>query len=511
MDNSQNNIGLFPKMPICDKHSSVDLNSDYTLPDYQPEIRRLLSTKVIILPHGEYIGNGSVEINGEVNYKILYLAADGELYCTTLSDKYGCNAPLDFNSHSVNNDEMTIIPSFKVEGVSTRVLGPRKLNVRTKLDCKISAFSPALYSPNLVGAHNKSAIESKINHTDCINIKKTLSESLTLSDFLSFDTQADNIRIVDFSSTVAFNECISSVDRITVKGDAIFKILYCNDQESPHPISLIRRIPFSHELPCQGVDSRFECISHGACFDEKCDFKENGIELECTLCLYATAQKNDTVSYVADAYSTEKACETATTTISIPNALLCTHGFLTQNDVFTLDDVKLSRDAKIIDVFARCNINELTNDNGKLVLKGTNDYQLIYFLDGEYASIPLASPVKYELECRSAAKSECILCWQASAVSSSARARHDGERLFVDCELNLTLAIKGEEQISILDEMIFSEYLDKANGEMLLCYPERGATVWSVAKHYGESQKSIRAKNSIPEAEEQIKNRFLVI
>ena len=101
MDNSQNHIGYFHQMPVTDKHLSVELNSDFSLPDYQPEIRRLLSTRVNIIPPSEYADNGGASFEGTVNYKILYLGADGKLYSTSLSDKYSFSIPIDFNSHSI--------------------------------------------------------------------------------------------------------------------------------------------------------------------------------------------------------------------------------------------------------------------------------------------------------------------------------------------------------------------------------------------------------------------------
>lgn len=511
MENSQNNIGFFPQMLICDKHSSLELNSDFSLPDYQPEIRRLLSTKAIILPENEYIGNGNAEIQGEINYKITYLGADGALYCASLSDKYGLTSSLDFSSHSTSNSEVTLIPSCKTESVNTRVLGPRKLNIRTKLDCQVLAFSPSVYSPNLVGAHNRAAIENRIFNTNCINIKKSANENLILNDFISFDGQNDNIRIIDCSANAVFNECSASMDKINVKGDAILKILYCNDAESTHPQSQTKKIPFSCELSCVGVNSLFECVAHGVCFDEKVDFTENGVSVEFTLSLSAKAQRNEAVKYIADAYSTEKVCENSSYQLQLLNSVRCCSCNLTQNDVFSLENVKLSRDAKIIDILGNCNINELTNENGKLIFKGNNDYQLVYFLDGEYSSLALTSPVRYALDLRAPQDLEKPFKWIAKGEISSVRARHDGERLFIDSELNLGIMLNSENSVEVLDEMIFGEYLKKSHSEILLCYPDKNASVWSVAKEYGEPQKHIRVKNAIPEAEEYVKKRFLVI
>ena len=511
MENSQNSIGFFPQMLICDKHSSVELNSDFTLPDYQPEIRRLLLTKANILPQSEYLGNGNAEISGEIIYKIIYLGADGGVYCATLSDKYGFNASFDFHSHSVNNDEITLLPSCKTESINARVLGPRKLNVRAKLDCRALAFSPSLYAPNLVGSHNKSSIENLVFETNCINIKRSASESLILNEFIPFDGQIDNLRIVDCSANAVFSECSPSIDKINIKGDALVKILYCNDGESTQPLTLTKKIPFSCELDCPGVNSLFECCARGVCFDERFDFAENGISLELTLSLCASAQRNESVKYIADAYSTEKVCENTNSLLPVISAVRCCIGNLTQNDVFALENIKLSRDAKIIDASGKCNISELEKENGKLVFKGTSEYQILCYLEGEYSSISLSSPVRYELDCKNANGFEKAFKWRAEASSSSVRARHDGERLFVDCELNLSMLVNQESEIEVLSEMIFGEHLKKPTGEILLCYPDKSATVWSVAKQYGETQKSIRSKNSIPEGENLIKKRYLVI
>ena len=332
-----------------------------------------------------------------------------------------------------------------------------------------------------------------------------------MNDFLSFDSQTDTIRIIDCSANAIFNECIPNNDKITVKGDALIKILYCNDTESTHPLYTTKKIPFTHELSCLGVNSLFECIPQGVCFDERVEFKENGITIELTLSLSAIAQKNETVKYVSDAFSTEKACETATNEISVLNALRCTSGNLTQNNVFSLANIKLSQDAKIIDIIGKCNINEFEVENGKLIFKGNNDYQLTYFLDGEYSSIVLNSPVKYELDGRSLPANIKVFKWKSLSNITSLRARHDGERLFVDCELSIGIILCCENKIELLDEMIFSEYLNKSSSEILLCYPSKGSTVWSVAKQYGVTPKEVRIKNSIPESEENIKNRFLVI
>ena len=102
MDLSHNNTGYFPAMPVCDKHLSTELNSDFTLPDYQSEIKRLLSTRVTLSSPNEYVGNSNAMAEGALTYRVIYLGVDGKLYCATLEDKYSFSAPLEFTADFVN-------------------------------------------------------------------------------------------------------------------------------------------------------------------------------------------------------------------------------------------------------------------------------------------------------------------------------------------------------------------------------------------------------------------------
>lgn len=511
MENSQNNIGYFPQMPVGDKHLSAELNSDFSLPDYQPEIRRLLSTRATILPPSEYADNGRSSFEGEVVYKILYLGADGKLYSAHLSDKYSFEMPLEFNSHSVNTDEVTLVPFCKSESVNTRVLGPRKLNVRSKLHFHALALSPALYSPSVLGAHNDASLENLIYEEPTLSVKKCNSDPIVLSDFIALDSPLDDMRIVDVNSGISISECIPSSDKVNVRGELVLKMLYCNDAQSDYPLSLTRKIPISSTVDCEGVSATHDCSASGTVIDEQLNIDESGVKLEVSVVLCVRAQKNEVVPYVSDAYSTERASESKNADVPLLHAVKCTNGNLTQNEVFSLEEIKLSTDARIVDVIARPNINELKWENGRISLLGVCEYQVICCIGEEYSSRELSSSLKYELDSRSGVPSTSILKWSADASASNSRARNDGERLFIDSELSFCVLLHEEAKISVLDEMVLGEKLESSAGDLLLCYPDKDATLWSIAKKYNVPQRTIKAQNSIPDTETKTKRKYLII
>lgn len=511
MDNSKTNIGLFPQMPVCNEILHADVSSDFTLPDYKSEIRKLISTKVKILPPKEYIGNNGASLEGELIYKVLYIGADSSLYSATLTDKYKFDATFQFDSHALNTDDICLNYFCECENVSTRVQGPRKLTVKSKILCKVLALSPSLYTPELVGTHNKSSIENQIMECPALLSRKCESEPITLTDMISIDSQIDNIRIIDTSSSVMIQECSAGLDKINIRGDVLLKILYCNDAQSDNALTMTKKLPFSTSILCEGVNNSFESSAKGVILEENVNVNENSIDIELIMVICAYAQKNEEIPYISDAFSTERSVTDTYEDISIIQALKTFNSNLSHNDIFTLTEIRLDPDAKIIDCDTKARIHSLNFDNGKLILLGECNYQVIYYLNGEHSVSELTSPLRYETDLRFTNSKQEIKSLDTLTNIVFSRARSDGEHLFIDCELNFCISVLCKDKINLLKEVLFYDKLVKEKGTMTLCYPNNSATLWSIAKQYGEPIEKIRVKNSLSENHDISKKKFLVI
>ena len=64
---------------LCDRTVGCEVSGDFTLPDGQPEIRRLLAVNERVLPPAKYVSSSGVECNGTVDYSVLYVGTDGGL------------------------------------------------------------------------------------------------------------------------------------------------------------------------------------------------------------------------------------------------------------------------------------------------------------------------------------------------------------------------------------------------------------------------------------------------
>lgn len=511
MESSHTSLGYFPQMPVCNKHLSTELNSDFTLPDYQSEIKRLLCTKAFLSCPNEYIGNSATELEGTVSYRIIYLGADGKLYCATLEDKFSFSVPLEFTSAHVNTDDVTLVPYCAVEHASTKVLGPRKLNVRARLTCKALGLSPALHSTSIIGAPATVSIEKMTSAVTCAIIKRAKSEPLSLSDFIPLDPQIDNVRIIDAHCNAQFSESVHSADAIEARGEVLLKLLYCNDAQSALPISTVRKLPFSVNIPTDGFDSTSDCALTGYVEDLRLDVADNGISIEMLMIACAELQGFEDITYAIDAYSTEYDCEGKSESICVLEPIACKNASLTQNEVFKLEEIRLSKDAKIVDVFAKVTLNERTVENGRIFLSGKTDYQLIYHLDGEYSAISLSAPLRYALKIDENTLDDDTINWYVNAETVSLRTRCDSEKLYIDSELKFNYILQREKTVELLSELKLFEKAKAVDGDIVLCYPQNNTPIWEVAKKYKKKVSDLRSTNSLAETDTHVRNKFLVI
>ena len=84
MDFSQEIGGARFCMQICNRVINTDISEDFTLPDYNPEIRRALYVKESMLPPAKFISGNKLDVNGVVDYTLVYISNEGKL----------CSAPL---------------------------------------------------------------------------------------------------------------------------------------------------------------------------------------------------------------------------------------------------------------------------------------------------------------------------------------------------------------------------------------------------------------------------------
>ena len=206
MNNTESMYGSEAKrfrMPLCDRTISTEMSNDYTLPDYLPEIRRILRVSPTILPPSRYIEGKEIELNGTADYHMLYIASDGGLYSAPLSAEYAFRAPLDITADFDLNEGITVLTDIFEESITSRVTAPRKLSVKCRLSARVRAFGMMIAEERCSGEVNPLSIERLSGKCNTSMMLSSLGETVEISDEIFPD--ADNIRVIDASADAIIN------------------------------------------------------------------------------------------------------------------------------------------------------------------------------------------------------------------------------------------------------------------------------------------------------------------
>ena len=470
---------------LCNRILTCEISNEYTLPDYQPEIRRVLGVREHILPPAKYVTSDSAEINGGVDYSLIYIGADGELYSAPLSAEYSASVPFEAVDSVDRSMPVSIAVNIDAENITARVTAPRKLSIRCRMNCHVRAFGWAEMEEERDGGVSPVSVHRLMRDVEFAKVSTGVSDMLEVSDEIS---ASDDCRVVSANADVVIGDMNWERDGTSVRGDVVLKLLCTN--ESGEYSTTVRRLPFSENIDIDGSAAPQIKRVKGSVGNINISLDEGKICSKVGYFIEAEGVEQSSFSYTADMYSTEKICRPEYERVEVPTTLKSIDASVSQSERVAIGDTNIPPQGEIIEVCAKAVINNVSFENGRCVLSGEGRYALICRNDGEFISSDLKLPFRYETDCDTEAQG----MRENAAISCSVhdcRVRTDGETLSVDSEICMSGMIFGETVIERVSLAHMGENIERRGSDIVICYPSSGESVWSVAKRYLVAPKDV--------------------
>ncbi len=473
--NSYAEQGAFIQIPVCDKVITQELSGDFTLPDYQPEIKRLLRITASVLPASGYFGTSDAEFSGNIDYYVLYTGSDNEVYCAPLTAEYSVSVPIDCDDMGAGFEGSAHIVSDSVSG---RVVAPRKLSIRCRLKTNAHIYSIVPLGGDFGSDVDPAAVEKLNGEVNAARIYRATGEIMRLNDEIIPDSRSADIRVICAEGKVMINEVNSNAGEVNCRGDVHMKVMMSKENGS-EPYSVVRKMPFSQNIPIEGVSFDCNAYASGTVSELSVSVEEGRISIDAGVIIQAEAQKNENIGYVKDMYSTVCDTECEYRQLGVPVAKGSFNGNFTLSDSLSLEEAGINPASGIVDCTGTAYVEDCAHEKGKCVISGKGKFSLILERDNEYSTNEIEFPFKYELDCP-----EGTVGTDCRADVISCRARLDGERIGIDAEIAICGRNFGIENISALTAVHFGEQLKGSCGEYVICFPAKDDTLWSVAQRY---------------------------
>ena len=470
--------------PICEKIITGDLSDDFTLPDYKPEIRRLLKISTTLPSPSSYISNSTAEFSGDVIYSVLYVGGDGKLSSASLTSVYEADAPFDFDG---DIESVLASDELEAENIVGRVIAPRKLNIRCRLRHRIRIEAKCPTSVELTGNSESDSIMRLTDmQASCVRVFGE-DDSHEITEDLSLPS---NAIIIESEAVPLIEHCELKNGGAECRGAVYLKVLYGTD--GGDPFMLERKIPFEAIIPIGGDGEGWECRVWGCVPNVITEITETGAVSKMRLSLCAEAQKNVPAEVTKDIFATNKRCDISRESARVIVAANCSTGNFTVSGSSELSGLPDS--FEVVAATATAEADELLAENGKYQLLGKCRFSAVIFGDGEYSCREFELPFKYEFGITEGSPDD----YSAKLACPVVKIRGDKNALFAEAEVNAAVRVWSDVVIDVVKEASFAEDPDiSRRPAYTVVYVGNGETVWSIAKKYFADPAEIISANGL--------------
>lgn len=494
MDYKLNRENFTVRQTLFDGTVQQSAELDYILPDYYPEIFKVLNVKILPSISKRSLNGTKLDYELCVKVRLVYVSESGEISAVEQELSYGKTQEL---SMSAKSPAVTITPY--TESASCRVVNKRRVDIRGIISVAISASAD----------ETRQAVTQAFGGG--IQLRKTLvtypskriavTKRVTVVDEIELGLSKPAVKTVlrADSSVLSFDKKILS-GKLLTKGEAEVSLLYI-PEGSTDPESIKFSVPFSQISDVEGLDERYDVIIDATVTN--CEIKpsvkndnptvscELGVEISCL------AMRFDSQELADDAYSTmfETILDTKESSIEcVPLPINESHrgkASLTYYDGEISSVICAGADVGRI-------VSETSKD-GETILRG----RIVYYA---YAKNEAGRPIYLEtaeqFEHRLAQKSQGVSrsAQVKALVGSAAYNLTSSNALEITADIKMTGYLYEECEKTFICGITLNESepieCDK-DVAVKLYYAEKGEEPWAIAKRCHASVTAITEENEL--------------
>ncbi|MBQ3968995.1 MAG: DUF3794 domain-containing protein [Clostridia bacterium] len=491
--------GIFVSKVIFEETNEQTVDADFGLPDYCPDIQKIL--KCQIEPHidSKNIIGDRIEIEGSSVVKVIYIdAIKTSVRCTEQSYPFSITANLK------DTPQFAVIQTdIKVNYLNCRALSPRRLNIHGAFNVSVKVIDKSeLHTCTHIKGDD---IQQKKQTLYYSYLEGLSQQQFSITETLETGQNRPAIQAVIRSDIRAVcTECKPIANKIMYKGDLLIKLMYLSDLDSGKVETMEYTIPFSQVIDLNGVKEDSECavrteiMNYSVTLRTEIGFDDPLPVLSAKLCVTAFAfEKRDTM-VVSDCYSTKYYLDTQRESYVLPKLAETVRENVIDKSSVEFTDSAISR---VIDVWCEKGNVICVSKDEKMYLSGKYNV-CVLAVDSSENFIYTERTMEYSYPMPNTAPIEKMQFFLNNECISIGFRFSSEKRIEVRCEMLITGEIYEIGTVSAVASAKADS--DKKRGKedstsLILYYASKGEDVWSIAREYCTSVEQVREENDLTE------------
>lgn len=384
---------------------SQEETAETIVPDYCPDIARIIETNGAVYLHSRELRDGRAELSGMVQVTVLY-TPDGESGIRAL--EFSVPFSVEGDAQSLEGCS-SLAAEVEAESLETRLLNPRKLFTRCKLNARITGWKRVTLSFATDAAAQEYPLEIRKETRRAILLTQIAEREFTFTDDWNLSPGRPGAYEL-LSSRVAHTVTESKLigNKLIFKG--IFSVSLLYNTEDGTCCSGSGELPFSQILDVTGAPEEASAAVTlqltGA--DIRIDSGDpEGRRIAVTLYLRAMAllRQEQELEVLNDLYST--ACELHYDAEPLALVTLCQRQ-TRREAVRELLEIGVVA-AEVIAVWVDCGAVTVSGEGERTGLRTAADVRILYRDEG---GVPLVAERRMEISCAAAVPEDCaVTAW----------------------------------------------------------------------------------------------------
>lgn len=465
-----------------DTGTTAEVSEDFTIPDYQPEMRRVVGVRATPTVDGKYLSGDELEADGGVTYTVLYVGGNGELSQISQTSSYTGRIPVKTEDDRFSVGDLILGAS--IDGVNCRVTGPRKFTLSSRVKLNLISQKPVDVSLKVEktdgGQTPDTRRKTETHNTACIcEVRKNAEVSGEIRE-------REGMKVVCAQGDIALYDMhIDQQNKksAVVKGDAFVTVLLL----SPDGDYVTARGRSPIEEVVQLGDIRAGALVYGAAFGNvallELEVGENGTiswqmeyDIDCDIMRCTSSEAT------VDAYLTGFDDKLTKEIYNSYMPACAMNGRLT-----TSGAAKLRPDMSYVCAWGSAVADKCEISGGRMMIGGGVKITVVTAGSGEVVAEDVLIPLKYECEALPGAIDCGSMAKRVQISVSDVNARVDGDTVNITAELAISCIALATEQIEAAVSIAPTQsdsFLKNRDNVIRVYVPDENETAWDVEKRF---------------------------
>ena len=485
---------------IFDGIQEQSVEMDYVLPDYYPDIFRLVRCEVTPVVTEWSVSGDRLSYGLRCDIRILYCGEnDSVLRCIEQTKSFQKTAEL---GRTCDSPEINLCP--KTDHIIFRAVNKRRIDLRGAVSVKITAGCES--SPEVISEVSGMNVQLRRTPVRAAVNKLSADKQLRISEETEL-TAAQPPVIGIVSCRCSLSDCENKLisGKLLAKGDVNIELLYSCEKEGSgalEPMSF--SLPYSQIIDIDGIDDTYECtVSPEVMTCEVApsagkDGENRVLRCELELRLLCRCVKAETIIVGTDAYSTVYPCEVTVSEIGAEQLpAVYSESFRHTAKLSEGSDVP----ANIYSIWVTPkNINTRIGEDGRsVVISGMLTYSMAVRDSSGMISIPDRDETFEETISVGDDISGSAVCADISAKEVSYNISSEGV-LTAKSDISAKISVRSLAKLSaVTDIAVDSSVKKERDGDyaIKLYFGVPDEDIWGIAKRYSTSVSAIMEENEL--------------